>query len=305
MIRDVFLSYKTEDREAAERLCSALEREDISCWMAPRDIPPGHEWAAAIVDGLQKSKSFVLLLSSHSVAAKQIAREAELADNQNLKILTFRLEDIQPPRELLYFLGNIQWLDAFGGQFDSAAARLAQAIRNLPSGPQPLQQPANRPPPPTSPPPAADKRNTYLWPSIAGAVVLIAAGLWFAFSGHPKPVPTDEAQRQAVKAFVEQYLEDRDSGQYSAAWNSYSEAFKSRVKEPVWQNETDKRNREHGGIAKHEYRDCKANGEDAYICQFSLIFNDGVRFRNDLRVVKNSSGKWSIDTGKIIEPKSP
>jgi hypothetical protein len=75
--RDVFLSYKTEDREAAERLCAALERESISCWLAPRDIPPGREWAAAIVDGLEKSGNCVLLLSAHSVAAKQIAREAE------------------------------------------------------------------------------------------------------------------------------------------------------------------------------------------------------------------------------------
>jgi hypothetical protein len=128
--RDVFISYKTEDGQAAERVCLALESQRISCWIAPRDIPPGQVWAAAIVEGVQRSKNVVLLLSSHSSEAKQISREAELADHQNIPIIIFRLEDVQPSKELLYFLGNLQWLDAFGGRFDSAVDRLAGTIRN-------------------------------------------------------------------------------------------------------------------------------------------------------------------------------
>jgi hypothetical protein len=185
MARDVFISYKTEDREAAERLCAALERENISCWMAPRDIPPGQEWAASIVAGLQRSRSFVLLLSSHSTTARQIAREAELADKQNLPIITFRLEDVQPPNELLYFLGNLQWVDGFGGQFDAAATRLAGVIRNSPSYPAPestIRVPPRTesipvtPPAPAPAPVTPTKRN--VWPIVAGVIVLLALVTW-------------------------------------------------------------------------------------------------------------------------------
>lgn len=129
MARDVFVSYRSEDREAAQRICARLEHENISCWMAPRDIPIGKEWAAAIVEGIQRCKAFLVILSSNSKVAKQISREAELADNQGIPIFTFRIEDVQPPPGLLYFLGNIQWLDAFGGQFDSALTRLVEVIK--------------------------------------------------------------------------------------------------------------------------------------------------------------------------------
>ncbi|MBV8807207.1 MAG: toll/interleukin-1 receptor domain-containing protein [Acidobacteriaceae bacterium] len=128
--RDVFISYKNEDRQAADSICAALESENISCWMAPRDITAGQEWAVAIVQALQSSKTFVLLLSAHSRNARQIAREAELADRQNLPLITFRLEDVEPPPELLYFVGNVQWLDGFSGNFDSAVKKLAEFVRS-------------------------------------------------------------------------------------------------------------------------------------------------------------------------------
>jgi len=137
MAKDVFISYKNEDRQAAESICAGLETQNITCWMAPRDIIAGQEWATAIVEGLRNSRTFVLLLSSHSRNARQIAREAELADRQKLPMITLRLEDVEPPPELLYFVGNIQWLDAFGGQFDSAVKKLAEFARRCEVGKRP------------------------------------------------------------------------------------------------------------------------------------------------------------------------
>jgi len=303
MSRDVFISYKTEDREAAERLCAALERENISCWLAPRDIPPGQEWAASIVDGLQQSRHFVLLLSEHSVAAKQIAREAELADKQNLPILTFRLNDIQPPKELLYFLGNVQWLDGFGGQFDTAAGRLAQVIR----GTAATTDPAPNATPMPAAPSAVPAKPSYLLPIAAGLVVLIAAGLWFALhkpTPQPPPNPGDAkaADVQEVKNFADQYLNYRDSGNYAAAWAQYSNGFHNRNSESAWESETDKRNRNHGGLAQHDYQHCRSNEPNVYICVYLLLFKDGSKYKNELRVVKDSSGSgWLIDTGKVSQ----
>jgi len=129
MSRDVFISYRSEDKAAAERICACLERQSISCWIAPRDIPPGKEWATAIVEAIQSVRFFVVVLSSNSNNTKQIAREAELADRQGLRIITFRVENVDPPPALSFFLGNLQWLDGFGDQFDSAVARLVDEVR--------------------------------------------------------------------------------------------------------------------------------------------------------------------------------
>jgi hypothetical protein len=129
MSREAFISYRSEDMSAADRICASLERENISCWIAPRDIQPGKEWPTAIVEGIQSARVLVVVLSSNSRNARQIAREAELADKQGLTIITFRVENVDPPPALSYFLGNLQWLDGFGDQFDSAVARLVEVVQ--------------------------------------------------------------------------------------------------------------------------------------------------------------------------------
>ena len=41
----VFLSYSSHDQRVADAVCSALEGRGVRCWMAPRDIRPGADWA--------------------------------------------------------------------------------------------------------------------------------------------------------------------------------------------------------------------------------------------------------------------
>jgi hypothetical protein len=317
MSRDVFISYKTEDKEAADRLCVVLERENISCWIAPRDIPPGQEWAASIVDGLQRSKSFVVLLSSHSVAAKQISREAELADKQNIPILTFRLEDVQPPKELLYFLGNVQWLEGFGGQFDAAAARLVDLIRNSASYPAPETHfPKSFPksPPmagiPAAVPAAAAKpARPYLLPAVGGLLVLLALAAWFGLRGSrdsgdsktetPKVQEVDAMQE--AKAVADRFLEERDSGNYDAAWNEFTTSLHNRDSRTTWQSASEKRLRDTGGCDEHKFSYCKSSQPGTYICEYTLLYKDGSRGRNDLWVVKEDNGRWAIDKGTFRE----
>jgi hypothetical protein len=43
-------------------------------------------------------------------------------------MITLRVEDVQPSPGLLYFLGNVQWLDAFPERFERAVIRLADVI---------------------------------------------------------------------------------------------------------------------------------------------------------------------------------
>jgi hypothetical protein len=78
-----------------------------------------------------------MLLSSHSHRSKQIAREAELADRNGLSIVTFRLEEVDPPEALEYFLTNLQWIDGFGTNFETGLGTLLHTIRWRLSLPEP------------------------------------------------------------------------------------------------------------------------------------------------------------------------
>jgi hypothetical protein len=138
MGRDVFISYRHEDQTVADRVCEALERHHVDCWIAPRDMPPGEDWPTGIVEGVQQCHTFVLVLSENCQNSRHIARELELADSHALRIVALRIQDVQPPPQLLFFLGNVQWLDAFGDRFDASMARLAEAMTRSDSYPAPL-----------------------------------------------------------------------------------------------------------------------------------------------------------------------
>ena len=63
---DVFVSYSHHDKPEADAVCATLEAKGIRCWIAPRDVVPGEEWGAAIVDAIRSSRVMVLVFSKHA-----------------------------------------------------------------------------------------------------------------------------------------------------------------------------------------------------------------------------------------------
>jgi tetratricopeptide (TPR) repeat protein len=52
-------------------------------------------------------------------------------------MIAFRTAEVEPPPDLIYFLGNVQWVDAFNNQFESAVQRLKEAITSNAKFPAP------------------------------------------------------------------------------------------------------------------------------------------------------------------------
>ena len=48
MAHDVFISYAQEDKPVADAVCALLESKRVRCWIAPRDVLAGQEYAEAI-----------------------------------------------------------------------------------------------------------------------------------------------------------------------------------------------------------------------------------------------------------------
>ena len=71
---DVFVSYSARNKSAADAAVAALERVGVRCWIAPRDIPPGEEWAAAIVKGINASRMMVVIFSAGANASEHVSR---------------------------------------------------------------------------------------------------------------------------------------------------------------------------------------------------------------------------------------
>src|SRR6185295_1550295 len=138
MAHQVFISYASEDHADAERICAALESAGIPCWMAPRDINPGVDYPAAIVDALASCTVMVLLLTEHAVASRHVLSEVGHVFNDKKRIVPFRLPSVSLSKDLDYFLSMAQWLDAPDGCTDESLARLTEATRSAIRGDTPM-----------------------------------------------------------------------------------------------------------------------------------------------------------------------
>jgi hypothetical protein len=165
---DIFVSYCTKsDRDAAYDLVAHVESRGIECWIAPRDVQGGMEWAAEIVNAITVAKVMVLIFSASANASPQVRREVMLSVHRGVRVVPFRIEDIAPAASLEYFLGGHQWLDAFPPPLEPHYARLVTCLNTL------LATPTNPPPRRDTLSPTADPRPGRMHPR----VVIEAANL--------------------------------------------------------------------------------------------------------------------------------
>ena len=131
MAHDVFISYSTKDKLIADAVCASLEAAKIRCWITPRDILPGQDWAESIESAITKSKLMILIFSSYSNNSKQVAREVALAFNSEVTVIPFRIENIEPKGAMKYYLLNTHWQDALTPPIEDHIKKLVRIASSL------------------------------------------------------------------------------------------------------------------------------------------------------------------------------
>lgn len=131
MAHDVFISYSSVDKTAGETVCSILEQNGISCWIAPRDIAPGKPFAEAIIKAIKESKIFILIYSGNSNHSAQVIKEVDRVVHHGLTVITLRLEDVKMSDQLEYYLSDVHWLDALTPPLEEHINRLSKVVKML------------------------------------------------------------------------------------------------------------------------------------------------------------------------------
>ena len=90
---DVFISYSSKDERIANEMCTAFEKEGLSCWIAPRNIQVGKEYGGEIIKGIEGCKVFFLCLSKDANESQHVLREVERAVNRKLPIIVYQHEE--------------------------------------------------------------------------------------------------------------------------------------------------------------------------------------------------------------------
>jgi len=128
--RDAFISYSQPDQDVAKSLCSFLESNGITCWISPRDVLPGANYPASIIEGIDTSRIIILLFSKSSNTSRHVFRELEEAVLKNIRILPFRIDDEPLSDDMKYFINIHHWLDAYKESPETYFDELLGSIRS-------------------------------------------------------------------------------------------------------------------------------------------------------------------------------
>lgn len=175
----VFISYSSKEMEIAGEACQYLEERGITCWIAPRNVNPGGNYATQIVEAIRNCNALVLLASESTNASGHVSNEVSLAFDNKKAIIPFKIQNIQFSDEYLYFLGRKHWIEAHENmklgleKLVETLAHILQELAFTPKTNRTSQQPAAvRPPAGVSDDKAAADRNkTYSRPEIVQILI--------------------------------------------------------------------------------------------------------------------------------------
>lgn len=137
-----FISYANADDEKAEEICEHLEARKLRCWIAPRDVRAGKEYANEIILGIERSRCLVLLLSNAANGSQFVKREVERAVTKGRPVIPVRIEDVLPSPGLELFVSSTHWIDAFSGPWSDDMDQLVRAVTDAIATASPGKRPA-------------------------------------------------------------------------------------------------------------------------------------------------------------------
>ncbi|MBQ9356699.1 MAG: toll/interleukin-1 receptor domain-containing protein [Prevotella sp.] len=130
MNHDVFISYSSKNRTAAQEVCNVLEENDIRCWIAPRNITAGAQYGDLIEDAIKTCKVVVVLFSESAAASQWVSGELNVAFEENKIIIPLRIDQTPLKGQNRVMLNQRHWIDGsadYRAKFTDLVLAVSQA----------------------------------------------------------------------------------------------------------------------------------------------------------------------------------
>ena len=131
MNHDVFISYSSQDMEAAQAICHVLEQNEIRCRVASRNIPPGSDYGDVIEEAIKACRAVVLLFSETAATSQWVKGELNIAFEEQKTIIPFRLDQTPLKGQTRVMLNQRHWIDAYPDyktKFNDLVTAVAKSI---------------------------------------------------------------------------------------------------------------------------------------------------------------------------------
>lgn len=139
---DIFISYSRLDISLAKKIQQALQCYGFKCFRDTSDIHASQDWIDIITERIMDCKLFLLLGSSNAYRSKWTKREISFADNHNIQIVPYLIDNSELPHNLSFILSNITTRSMSDFPIGELAKELRVLIASNPAiTPQPIAVP--------------------------------------------------------------------------------------------------------------------------------------------------------------------
>ena len=189
-----FICHSSKDAAIAQRIVEKLESNGISCWIAPRNIPPGLTYSASIINGIKNAAFFIFIFTKSSNESDAVINEIENASALKIRIIPLKMDDLAYSDSLEYYLRSKQAINAFNRSLDTAVAELVQHINvnKITTVTDPL-------PGPTPRPKQSSLKNIFI---AAAIIIILFIIIFYIKAPHPgglKNAPNTRGQADSAR----------------------------------------------------------------------------------------------------------
>ena len=210
----VFLSYASQDAEAAKRIADALRASGVEVWFDQSELVGGDAWDAKIRKQISECALFLPIISADTQAREEgyFRIEWELAAQRALGIasgvafiLPIVIDDTKEPSALVPDrFRTVQWTRLRGGELTPEVLQRFLKLWSHRAGVA-RHQAAEAPPSAEARPAAPIPPKSRLMPVLGAALGLVALGITaFVFLGRKTPAPSAPATTPGPAAPVAQ-----------------------------------------------------------------------------------------------------
>lgn len=205
-MRKVFISYEKHDVATATALCTFLEGKGEVCWMAPRDINAGEDYAGQIVRAVKDSKALVVICSDFTRNSGHVLNEVSIAFDQKIQIIPYSLGFVQLGDSMDYYLAAIHRIVSTDDQLNDFN-RIKESVETNRAFPVSVEK-------------AAPSGRSRMVLTVVSAVLLIAAFAFLIIRQKSAPVdagdvgsfsevmPTDSVRQDSI--VINEYEQTKD-----------------------------------------------------------------------------------------------
>ena len=129
MYHDVYICYSSKDSEIANRVCEALEKSNIKCWIAPRNVEVGKDFSSQIKEAIESSKIVVLISSRNAYESHFVKEEIKYGDNIDKSIFVVNTDGCLPPDDFELSFRNVAGISDYDQQ--DSLKHLANSIEHM------------------------------------------------------------------------------------------------------------------------------------------------------------------------------